>query len=459
MGTSKRKKIASRLTRVCAAAVCAAFLTVFAGSLKPYVYASSALSDRIKEFQDRIDEITKENKDRQSQIDSLGGDISSNKSAMSMVSSQIDGIKEEINVRTELINLKMEMINEKELEIEAVELSIADKEQAIDDKKVEIAGLEKENKENLEKFAKLARVLYMNDTSGTIPVLNGSDDWYSYFVYSDVVRNISGQNVAFMQRLMDSIKAQEALIDAMNDEIARLEQDKIDLQTQKQQFEEEKAALEDEKQTLSAEAQEKYSYLSGLTAQNQSLQSQVNSLKSGIEEGNEEIEQLNRDLEQLIYQLQHGNSGQEVYSDGFRWPLESKFRMITTNFGYDPWRGGNHYGIDVGNAGIGGHNIYAAQSGTVILVSQTCNENYGKSYKDTHGGGYGNYIVIDHGGGISTLYAHCATIYYAVGQHVNKGDIIGIVGSTGWSTGFHLHFEVRVNSKAVNPFNYSYQYV
>ena len=123
--------------------------------------------------------------------------------------------------------------------------------------------------------------------------------------------------------------------------------------------------------------------------------------------------------------------------------------MITTYFGYDAWRGGNHYGIDVGNAGIAGTNVYAAQSGTVITA-----------YSDGgwHGG-YGNYVVVDHGGGISTLYAHCSSTVVYEGQTVNKGDVLGYVGMTGWATGNHLHFEVRVNGTAVDPFGYSYEYV
>ena len=144
------------------------------------------------------------------------------------------------------------------------------------------------------------------------------------------------------------------------------------------------------------------------------------------------------------------NAGGTVYSsDGFRWPLDSNLQMITTYFGYDSWRGGNHYGIDVGNAGIGGKNIYAVQGGTVITA-------YGDS--GWHGG-FGNYIIIDHGGGLSTVYAHCSAVTVTVGQQVNKGDVIGYVGTTGWSTGNHLHFETRVNGTAVNPFSYSYEYV
>ena len=106
-------------------------------------------------------------------------------------------------------------------------------------------------------------------------------------------------------------------------------------------------------------------------------------------------------------------------------------------------------GIALQSAGRTLPNIYAAQGGTVITA-------YGDG--GWHGG-FGNYIIIDHGGELSTVYAHCSAVTVSVGQTVNKGDVIGYVGSTGWSTGNHLHFETRVNGTAVDPFSYSYEFV
>ena len=71
-----------------------------------------------------------------------------------------------------------------------------------------------------------------------------------------------------------------------------------------------------------------------------------------------------------------------------------------------------------------------------------------------YNGGYGNYTCIDHGGGVSTCYAHQSAIHVSVGQHVSQGQVIGLVGNTGYSFGAHLHFEVRVNGVATQPLNY-----
>ena len=100
--------------------------------------------------------------------------------------------------------------------------------------------------------------------------------------------------------------------------------------------------------------------------------------------------------------------------------------------------------FDIGGGGgkgsIYGATVVAANSGTVIIACT-----------DGHGGGYGNYVVVDHGSGEVTIYAHLSFVKVSVGQHVGKGQDIGRVGSTGYSTGPHLHFEYRANGVRTNP--------
>jgi len=121
---------------------------------------------------------------------------------------------------------------------------------------------------------------------------------------------------------------------------------------------------------------------------------------------------------------------------GFQWPVNGG---VSSGFGYrvHPIYGTRrlHAGLDI--SGGSGTPIAAAKSGTVLSAGWR--------------GGYGNAVVISHGGGISTLYAHQTRMNVSSGQQVGRGDIIGWVGSTGASTGPHLHFEVRVNGSAVNP--------
>jgi len=128
------------------------------------------------------------------------------------------------------------------------------------------------------------------------------------------------------------------------------------------------------------------------------------------------------------------------------WPLPSKFRTISSGFGNrtDPFTGATayHNGIDLSTNGTSPE-IYAAADGKVIFAGGNASTSYGY------------YVIIDHGGGISTLYGHMNSWpSVSEGQSVTMGDVIGYVGSTGRSTGKHLHFTVYKNGTAVNPLDY-----
>lgn len=461
MGNVKAKRGIPFLGKICAGLVCATVIMNVAGDSTLQMKAAGASS--IADLEQQAQKIREENEAREQQIASLDVDINKNEDAMDLVNDQIDGVNNEISTYSELITKKQEDIDQKLIDISSVEKTIASKETEIENKKVKIGELQEENTRNLEKFGKLARYMYMNNASSQLPVLNGSDDWYDYFVYSDVVKNIAGQNYEFMKSLQESIKKQEDMISDLNDEIDKLQAEKEELEKQKSDYESEAASLADEKSNLENYANEKRNYLYNLAAENEQLQDKISGLEEDIADANAELDAVNSQIEEMIRQAQlaaqqeaqeGGNEYVDYSGDGLRWPVDPQYHWISTPFGYDAWRGGMHRGIDIGDGALAGQNIYAAQSGTVISVVNYCPHNYAKNYSCGCGGGYGNYIVVDHGGGLSTLYAHCQAIYVYEGQQVNKGDVIGAVGTTGWSTGYHLHFEVRENGVAVNPFNY-----
>jgi murein DD-endopeptidase MepM/ murein hydrolase activator NlpD len=149
-----------------------------------------------------------------------------------------------------------------------------------------------------------------------------------------------------------------------------------------------------------------------------------------------EIDSLQEVSAELAAKIQAAQSHSTVRHTGsgqLGWPVSAP---ITSPFG---WRWGRmHEGVDLGAAY--GTPIAAAGSGTVIYAGWL--------------GGYGNLTVIDHGGGLATAYGHQSRIAVSVGQQVSRGEIIGYVGSTGHSTGPHLHFEVRVNGQPVDPLGY-----
>ena len=435
-----------------------ALVTALSAAAAPVLGAGTGAFADTKDYDQEIaaleqkaEKIKQENEQREQQIGNLSDSVEENKAQMDLIQQQIEGINNEISTYGQLITTQQQKIYDKDAEIDFIERSIEDKESEIKQKQEDIAELETQNEENLKKFAKLIRALYMNNTSDTLPILEGSDDWYNFFTYVDVVQNISSQNMEFMNSLLDDIHHQEELIDGLETDVKNLNADKADLLDKKSALETELSNLEDKKAEVQQIADDRTNDLYDLSYDTQTIKDQMTQIRSEINASNEDVEAINSAIADLIRQKQAEHSGSEVVysSDGFRWPLDSNLQYITTYFGYDAWRGGNHYGIDVGNAGIGGKNIYAAQSGTVITA-------YGDG---GYHGGCGNYVIIDHGGGLSTVYAHCSAVTVTVGQQVSKGDVIGYVGSTGWSTGNHLHFETRVNGTAVNPFSYSYEYV
>lgn len=123
----------------------------------------------------------------------------------------------------------------------------------------------------------------------------------------------------------------------------------------------------------------------------------------------------------------------------FAWPLPYT-HTLTSTFG-TRW-GRLHGGLDIADGGVYGQPIYASASGTV-------------TFSGGDNSGYGNYVIIDHGSGYTTLYGHCSSLVAVTGQYVNQGDLIGYVGSTGNSTGPHLHFEIRLNGEKMDPLGYT----
>ena len=162
------------------------------------------------------------------------------------------------------------------------------------------------------------------------------------------------------------------------------------------------------------------------------LQRRIN----GLQEESRQLAAQEGQLEALIRAQEAADSGfftGPVSNVGLIWPLHGP---VTSEFG--PRYGGFHPGIDI--AAAYGTPIHAAKAGVVIFAGWY--------------GGYGNFVIIDHGGGLATAYGHQSRIAVSQGQHVSQGDVVGFEGSTGYSTGPHLHFEVRINGNPQNPRGY-----
>ncbi|HOJ11442.1 MAG TPA: peptidoglycan DD-metalloendopeptidase family protein [Clostridiales bacterium] len=217
--------------------------------------------------------------------------------------------------------------------------------------------------------------------------------------------------------------------------------DMDELELAKKEVECKRQLIAEQKVELQKVIEEKKQRLDSLKASRTNLDQKIQSSKSRLatlEKQEKELLAKSEEMGNLIITL----SSKSKYVEGnMVWPLPSS-SLITSEYGNRKHpilkTYSMHTGVDIG--GKSGANILAANKGTVIISGWQ--------------NAYGYTVVVDHGGGITTLYAHCSKILVKKGQEVKAGQIIAKVGSTGWSTGPHLHFEVRVNGATKNPLNY-----
>ena len=403
--------------------------------------ASSTQAELEAEIEKNKQEIAK----LEDKITATDGEISENEELQGYYYSKLLLQQEGIDLLNNKLYAKEEEITAKEGEIADKEVEIVDTERKIEDKKIEITKLEQQNEDNIYRFGQIVREMYINDTEDVLNVLAGSADFYDIFVKTEIMQNASEQNYEFMQTLLDNIHELEDDKVQLEADVAQLQLDKADLEQEKADLEAEWTDLDEQKAYANQLANQYTTEYNDVTSHISDLESLKDQYNYQIAVSKDEIEAYQKKIDEIIRQAQLAASNSVVYDQGeWRWPLDPKFTLITTYFGYSAFHSGNHGAIDIGNGGINGANIYAMKGGEVIVAKTTYTPGYD----------YGMYVVIDHGNGYQSLYAHCSAIYVTVGQMVNKGDVIASVGSTGWSTGPHLHFEIRKDGSRVDPLNY-----
>ena len=193
----------------------------------------------------------------------------------------------------------------------------------------------------------------------------------------------------------------------------------------------EELELEYEQMKADAEA-----YLAELKKKQSDLENQISNYSEGLDE-------INKELEEMLRKRAEMQEKTYIAEAELLWPVSLKYRTISSYYGPRTYTyngkkiSDNHIGIDITGSGINKTPIYAVADGEVITAKEHSS--------------YGNYIIIDHGSGITTLYAHANKLYVKKGDVVKAGDKIAEVGTTGQTTGPHLHFEIRVAGKTVNP--------
>lgn len=332
-------------------------------------------------------------------------------------------LKEEIakmeaeKAETEAIRDKVEeQVENTEAQIWAVSEKLAVIQEELDEVQAELDACNAELEKNKDIFKQRLRAIYMTGSTSTdLMVLMGSDNVADYLSMTELSKSVSRHDEELIKEIVEAVKVVEADYAVVDEK--RAEQDAV------------KRELSNAKAELDAQVAKLQELIDQSETQISDAQSELDEYNAAIDELNEKIAEASRE-----------NYNANISYDGgqFTWPCPGYY-YISSSYG---WRWGrNHNGVDIAGGGIYGKPIVAAADGYVSLASY-------------NSGGYGNYVMINHGSGYVTLYGHMTQYIVSAGQYVSRGQTIGYVGSTGRSTGPHLHFEIRVNGSPQNPMNY-----
>ena len=381
--------------RFCSAALCLALMT---GFLNPGSLAFASSEDDLKDLNDQYNALKEQQDAVQAQINKAATDKAAKLAQKKNLDNQIYLTQQQISVLLDKISLLENEISEKEEEIETLEASIAN---------------------NYETYKARLNALYRAGNPSALGAVLGAESFSEFLMQSEMLRRMATHD----QELLDSLNADK---DALVEVTESLNADKEDMDASK-------AEVQTLQSSLSGQRSQTESELQDISALEKELQADKAAYQAKMAAIQSEIDSIYREI---------GSMGDYVGGE-LQWPVPG-YTNISSAFG---WRFGGsdyHTGIDISKgsqASIYGKTIVAANSGRVAFVK------YGTT-------GYGRYLIIDHGGGRTTLYAHTSEILVSVGDYVSRGESVAKVGSTGWSTGPHLHFEVRENGVAKNPMNY-----
>lgn len=365
------------------------------------IYEVSATS--LSEAEEAKRELEEDLAATQAVIDGLKSEQKDIQDKVTELDNQLTVISEKINNTQEQLEAKSEEIAEVQLDLEEAQADV-----------------------DVQNEAMQKRIQYMYEHGGELSYLDAffrSGSIAEFLSQAEYINQITEYDRDMLAQYEESV----AVVTALK---TQLEEDVAELETLKAQAEEQQSAVlalmtakQDELARASAEIGEE--------------QANADAVRAEIDAQNDIIAQIKADMAQ-----NSGTASDNPYNGGaFSWPVPSSTR-VTSDFGnrLSPTQGASSYhkGIDIGASYAS--DIVAAAGGTV----STAGSNYG----------FGNYVMINHGGGLYTVYAHCSSLLVSKGDVVTAGQTIAKVGSTGISTGNHLHFGVSLNGAYVSPWNY-----
>ena len=430
----------NKLKRILCAMLCVCMI-----SIPMAIPTTVSAEDSISDLEQQLQQLEQENQKYQKILDDTKSDIAEKEEYKSALVSKVQVLDEKIAVTREKISSLNDDIKEKQ---DAYDKGLSEVEDQFD------------------ALANRLRILYMSGNATDLEIIFGAKDFSDLIDKMELVKSLANSD----KELISEIQTK---LDELSTKKKSLEADKKDLETQQ-------ASLKSDQDEFNKLISDNDEILKNLYASNSEAQ---NSLESAALQSDEIEAKISQYYAAQKAAAEHaaqasqsssssgsssssssssssGSSSSGSSSSGSSSvivPSGSGFAWPTPGFTYlsSPWREDreiyNHGGIDIAGAGIMGTPVVAAADGTVVATNSSCTHNWGKSYSCGCGGGYGNYVMISHAGGKMTVYGHLTSLTVSSGQSVSRGQVIGYVGSTGNSTGPHLHYECRLNGVRYNP--------
>lgn len=371
-------------------------ILMIAGFLASALNIFAVTKAQVDALKTKVAEAGKRKNELKNQLSGLTNDLSALQKQISLLDSQIEAQQDEIDAQEELLTELTQMIADKTIELEESE------------------------RQQAEQYAQLrSRLRYMveHGTASSLSILLSSDSFSDFLNRYEIIRQISLRD----ENLFEQLKA-------IRDKVL----------TEKQELEDTKKEAEDTKLQMEANKAE-------LEAQMEAKRKQMDSIQLAQKNVKDAYAAMIETEDELMAQYKKAAAeyaAQSTYVGGtFMWPLPAGNNVVTCKYGMrtHPITGKRklHTGVDLRAAT--GTKVYAANKGTVTTSG--------------YSSAWGNYIIISHGGGITTLYAHMSKRSVSKDDKVKQGDIIGYSGNTGYSTAPHLHFEISKNGATYNPLN------
>lgn len=384
------------------------------------LYGTNVKATSKEDLEAQLALIDQKQKELESQMAEVRDDLSKQEEYQEYLWEQIELTREEISVREERIDLLEDEIDTLESDIDGIEDDIVQKQQEIDD--------------GIELFQERVRALYIAGDDSMLSLLLGSTDFYNVLANAEYIRRVTEHDQTMLDGLLEDKQEMEQYAQDLVDKKNQVTANIGDLETAKEEFAQ-------KQEQLSASYSESQAII-------QELEGSEDELAAAQSQNQAQYDAIDAEIQRIIDAERAKNEAMAYAGGQLNWPVPGHYRISSPFgsrylFGYWDF----HTGIDIVGTTSGvikGASIVAANDGRVLVA-----EKYSNS-------GYGHYVLIDHGvnangQAIYTLYGHMQSVDVNVGDTVSRGSHIGTVGTTGLSTGYHLHFEVRIDNQKVDP--------